>query len=93
MRLNSNLIALQLFNTVCHKDLDGDDNYFAAGSGLICISVATFFKAYDILAHMIVPVPINVNELSHKNLGMVKAASKMDTTTAHDKTITTEASV
>lgn len=69
------------------------DNNFAAGSGLICISIATFFKAYDIIAHMVVPVPININEFSHKKLGMVKSASKTVKTTTHDKGSTTEASV
>ena len=74
-------MALQLFNTMCHKDLDGDANYFSAGSGLICISIASFFKGYDILAHLIVPVPNNVKELSHKKLGMVKTTNKMGATT------------
>ena len=62
-RLNSNLMALQLFNTMCHKDLDGDANYFSAGSGLICISIATFSKD-TIYLHMVVPVPNNVKELT-----------------------------
>jgi len=68
----TNLMALQLFNLVCHKDLDSDGNYFVAGSGLICISLASILKIYDIVAHCIIPVPRNIKELAHLKLGMIK---------------------
>ena len=70
----TNLMALQLFNTVCHKDFDTEGDYFVAGSGLICITLASMFKAYDVIAHCIVPVPSNVKELAHRKLGMIKDA-------------------
>ena len=68
----TNLISLQLFNTVCHKDLDGEGNYFSPGSGLICIWLASMFKLCDVIAHCLVPVPKNYKDLSHTKLGMVK---------------------
>ena len=65
----SNLMPLQQFNLACRVGLNELAHAtWSPGLGLQCIVIATFLKAIDVLCHMLVPVPRNVENLAHATL-------------------------
>ena len=68
--LFSNLMTLQQFYLVCKVQFDKLPNVtWNTGIGLAAIAVATFLKIFDVLCHAFVPVPKNVEDMAHYNLG------------------------